>query len=574
MQRKRPEGALWLEFLRKWKEGSHDEKVKLCEMFGVSYGSGKHWVSDYKEGAKEDVKDSLLPLGDNKPVALTLTKPHQVIAIIGDTHNPYEDKKVVALIGKFLAEKVKPDYLIYNGDINDFYQVSDFAKDPKRLGHLQEDLDSTKGMLKWFNDILPETKKILIEGTHEFRWQKFLQKTAPAVSGLECCSIKELYELDSMGIALIPYERGLLINDVFLVLHGDIASKYSAMSARNQFEKNGGNGMCNHTHRGGSFYKRDRFGFWGWWENFCVEPDTLVLKEDLSWVKLNTVKVGDTLLGVDEEAQVKARRKIRKSVVTDLHYTNLPTYCITLSDGRVLKASADHRWLTAHETHKQPYWIKTENLIKGTKLRQIGVPWSTETSYDAGWLAGIFDGEGCLDGCNAKKASLNIRFGQVKGVTLDKTKELLSKFGIEYSIRETRLPDTKYGLKRQEFQTISTTGMSNSLKLLGSIRPNRLLSKVILEGVGLPERNAIVVVESVEPIGNKDLISIETSTHTFFANGLVTHNCVCSLNPDWIQNPNWLHGFSLLHMTNDSHFWVEQVPIIKNKFIYGGDLFE
>lgn len=48
--------------------------------------------------------------------------------------------------------------------------------------------------------------------------------------------------------------------------------------------------------------------------------------------------------------------------------------------------------------------------------------------------------------------------------------------------------------------------------------------------------------------------------------------CLCDLNPDWIRNPNWQQGFSLVHFTKD-RFWVEQMQIINRKFMYGGRVY-
>lgn len=205
----------------------------------------------------------------NIPLKLNLREGIQTIAVVGDQHFPYHDKKTLEIIDNFL-EELQPNYLVYNGDIDDFYQVSVFAKDPSRIGSLQSDINLAKRMFKKHKRILPNTQKIMNGGTHEYRFEKFMWSNAEELSSLSCLSIPELYELDKYHIKYIPFEQGLLINKIFLVLHGNIASVSSAYTAKRQFEKNGGCGMCNHTHRGGSFYKKDRFGTWGWWENFCT----------------------------------------------------------------------------------------------------------------------------------------------------------------------------------------------------------------------------------------------------------------------------------------------------------------
>lgn len=46
--------------------------------------------------------------------------------------------------------------------------------------------------------------------------------------------------------------------------------------------------------------------------------------------------------------------------------------------------------------------------------------------------------------------------------------------------------------------------------------------------------------------------------------------CLCSLRPNYVLNPNWQHGFSVVWKKKNGRFMVEQVPIIHYKFFYGG----
>ena len=218
------------------------------------------------------------------PLKLNLRSGIQTIAVVGDQHFPFHDRKVLGIIDKFL-EELQPNYLIYNGDMGDFYQISKFSKNPARLDSLQEDVNSTTRMFWRHKRLLPNTKKILIAGNHEDRWQKFLWDKAPVLSSLKALTIPELFGLEECGIDYIPYEQGLMINDLFLVIHGDISSIHSGYTAKRMYEKHGGCGICAHCHRGGSFYKRDRFGTWGWWEGFCLcslNPDWI---KNPNWVQ-------------------------------------------------------------------------------------------------------------------------------------------------------------------------------------------------------------------------------------------------------------------------------------------------
>lgn len=273
MKRKRPEGESWYQFVDAWHSTDHDGKVFLADKWGVGYDTAKHWISDTGSARKEVKKEYNLtkevPPFSAEPLEINTGRDMVTFAVIGDTHNPHQDNKTVELINKFLTD-IQPDYLVYNGDINDFYQVSVFDKDPNRLGRLQDDLDVTTAMFDEHSRLLPDTKKIFVEGTHEHRWFKYLRQNAPALAHLRSTSISELYRLSEFDMTYVPFEQGILINNSFLILHGDVVSKHSSYTAKRQHESNGGNGMCNHTHRGGSYYLRDRFGTWGWWENFCL----------------------------------------------------------------------------------------------------------------------------------------------------------------------------------------------------------------------------------------------------------------------------------------------------------------
>jgi len=265
----------WITWSAQWDESDHAGKVKLCEEYGINYGSGRHWRSDcgipFEPKEKPKTLDQPIPTISqvNTPYLLNTGRDMITVAVIGDTHNPYQDNDVMRLVENFL-EEIQPDYLIYNGDINDFYQVSVFAKDPARLGQLQSDLDVTHAMFSRHQLILPNTKKIMVDGTHEHRWINYLQKQSPATANLRVNTIPGLYELDKYNIDHVTFERGVLINKTFLILHGDIASIHSSYTAKRHYEKHGGNGMANHTHRGGSYFKHDRFGFKAWFENFCL----------------------------------------------------------------------------------------------------------------------------------------------------------------------------------------------------------------------------------------------------------------------------------------------------------------
>jgi len=260
---------------------------KILELWKrYSFASKASFLHSVKDVYEVGLSDATPKIEEYIPIEVnTPSNKHTVFAITNDYQIPYQDKRIVRLTERFLAEVVVPDYLIYTGDIPDFYQISKFDKNPSRVDELQADVSQVKVMLRRHDQLLPRTKKFWLDGNHEYRLQKFLWTSARELSSLRCLTIPELFGLGEFGIPHIPYEHGLMVNGLFLIVHGDIASIHSGYTAKRMYEKHGGCGICGHCHRMGSFYKRDRFGTWGWWENGCLcdlNPDYI---KNPNWVQ-------------------------------------------------------------------------------------------------------------------------------------------------------------------------------------------------------------------------------------------------------------------------------------------------
>ena len=197
------------------------------------------------------------------------------IAVLNDTHNPYQDQRVLREVELFLGE-LQPELVIYAGDMGDFYQLSKFNKNPERADKLQSDLNSTAGLFKRQRDLLPNSRMVFELGNHEDRLKRFLWGNSPALESLKCLTVEELYKLKDSGVECVDYEDGVLINKVFMITHSDIIRAHSGFTAKGMSDKHGGSGIHGHSHRLGSYYKRNRFGIYGWWENGCLctlDPD-------------------------------------------------------------------------------------------------------------------------------------------------------------------------------------------------------------------------------------------------------------------------------------------------------------
>ena len=66
----------------------------------------------------------------------------QTTVVLNDLHGQFIDKVAFALALGFIKRQ-QPDNVVLNGDIVDFYKISNFDKDPLRLESLQDELDFT-----------------------------------------------------------------------------------------------------------------------------------------------------------------------------------------------------------------------------------------------------------------------------------------------------------------------------------------------------------------------------------------------------------------------------------------------
>ena len=252
----------------------------------------------------------------------------------------------------------------------------------------------------------------------------------------------------------------------------------------------------------------------------CLTPDTKVLTGDLRYVEIGSVQVGDVLVGFDEETQTKgAHRKIRETTVIKAERILRPTYEIALSDGTVVKASDGHLWLVS-TAGRRTVWKRTDELTSTDRIFKIFDTWKHIEDYRTGYLSAAFDGEGHF----SRQAMLG--FSQRENVMLGKVRKFLDELGFKYWERH------ETGTNNDVTVLHIAGGRAGMSRFLGQIRPERLLQKVDLNSFGSIGRHDFVgqdfehpLVLSVTSVGEQEVVALETTTQTFIAEGLASHNC-------------------------------------------------
>lgn len=253
----------------------------------------------------------------------------------------------------------------------------------------------------------------------------------------------------------------------------------------------------------------------------CVTPSTRVLTSDLRWVKAGTIVKGDVLMGFDEEPSPN-RRMWRSTEVIEVASIIRDCYEVETDDGAVVTCSEEHHWLVGGY-NQTPRWCRTDQLratksaVNSTKIHRLLDVWEEDHSYEAGYIAAAFDGEGHLGQyeTDGNGTDVNLVFSQNENPMLDVMKTMLNKLGFDH--RQTR-----HG---ERCQQLSISSRANVMKLLGSTRPKRLLTKFDpdLLGMAAPTRRAAVV--RVTHVGMRTVLAIKTTSRTYIAEGLASHNC-------------------------------------------------
>lgn len=250
--------------------------------------------------------------------------------------------------------------------------------------------------------------------------------------------------------------------------------------------------------------------------HYCLVPETRVLFGDLSWRPIAQVAVGTVLVATEEDAPGRGGRTVQTTRVTQVRRRRALCVRLVFSDGREVTCSRDHRWLTKYPQGEVPWaWRDASDYRPGYRFMAPLRPWESRTDREAGYMEGIFDGEGCWT------ASGDLSFSQKRGGVLDRAKEALALTGIPF--REHHRSDSGVTV-------VSLSGLQATLQALGQFRPRRLDQEARWVGRALNSRSHSTSVElvSIEDVGEQEVVSIETERHTFFAEGIVSHNCVDS----------------------------------------------
>ena len=270
----------------------------------------------------------------------------------------------------------------------------------------------------------------------------------------------------------------------------------------------------------------------------CVTPETRILTRDLRWVPAGELETGDVLIGVAEENQTRYGRTYQDAVATVGGRFTDDLYEVVMDDGRMVRCNGEHRWLV-RAVGEGAEWVSTQAIHEAAsttrtgrsrvwRIYSTGMPWSREDSLESGYLAGLLDADGSLDvSRSGRYHGVVVSFAQQHGGVLARFLGGLTARNFEHS----QYPHKNLRMRVPVVKVHVRGGLREQMRLLGSIRPPRLMERwANLVNLGLRRfEGSLSTVAEIRRVGRGELVRLGTSSRTYIAEGLVCHNTVVKM---------------------------------------------
>lgn len=272
-----------------------------------------------------------------------------------------------------------------------------------------------------------------------------------------------------------------------------------------------------------------QYGHW-----FCNPPETPIWMADCSFKPLGDIEVGDRVIGweYNETARPtvgKPRRSLCFSDVLSVQTRHADLVRVVMESGREFRCTPDHRWLNAswNPSKGGNQWVVPRPGVWLLHVIDEPKPIPAGLEREAGWLAGLYDGEG--SGL-VVVAQSHLRNPEI----VDRARHVCELLEIPVS-EKTHSQKQHHGMTYFNLQG----GRQGYLNFLLRIEPTkrRKLEELIVgwrsRGRGDVPRDRIGVrrfghrdrIASVEPDGEGEVISMTTSSGNYIAHGYASRNC-------------------------------------------------
>lgn len=253
---------------------------------------------------------------------------------------------------------------------------------------------------------------------------------------------------------------------------------------------------------------------------YCNPPEAPMWMADGSFKPLGDIVIGDRLMGWERDYKKKgkrgnrqARKRLRPSIVTAVHKKKDKIYRVTMSSGRVLRCTKDHLWINGKSQFRGEGDTYTRPEV-GRTLAHVVQPCRKLTRSEtrtAGWLGGIYDGEG---------SNRNISQSPTHNPEVcSKIEESLQELGFDYYVHRG---GRKGGDKCVNFYVAG--GLQGDVDFLNHCKPARKKNwlRSITNRSSFFKKDEIV---KIEEDGYGEVLGLTTTTGNYVCWGYASKNC-------------------------------------------------
>lgn len=169
------------------------------------------------------------------------------VGVISDVHLPYHDMPTVrGWVEDCKRAGVKS--LLLNGDILDFYQLSDYLRDPSKP-RMRDEILKGRQFLEYLRSTFPKARIVYKEGNHDERLKRYLATRAPDLLDLEDIRLSRLLHADRYGVEWVEDKRVVMAGKL-PVIHGhEYRGGGGVMPARWLYLRTGESALMGHLHQ-------------------------------------------------------------------------------------------------------------------------------------------------------------------------------------------------------------------------------------------------------------------------------------------------------------------------------------
>jgi hypothetical protein len=207
---------------------------------------------------------------------LVPTKANELVVIGSDFHVPYQDVGVVDSFVK-LVRALRPNRVIVNGDVSDFFGLSRFNTAKERMDSLQSEIDEANQIRRRIRTAAPNAVLMEGEGNHDSRIITYVHQNAKVLSSLRALEPRSLFKYDDLEIQWFT-GAGIRLRPALVIKHGTLVRGEAGASAKAECMAAGANGVSGHVHRLAT-YRRNGYTKRQWVEGGCMcrlDPDYIV----------------------------------------------------------------------------------------------------------------------------------------------------------------------------------------------------------------------------------------------------------------------------------------------------------